>query len=87
MPAAFAVSGRARAVLSWLNLVERLVSEPTTKWLRRGTHRSVQELEGRSATGSSGAGPSSAAPTVTAETPVASCAFSIRGQWAKPTCS
>ena len=25
MPAAFAVSGRARAVASWLNLVERLV--------------------------------------------------------------
>jgi hypothetical protein len=57
MPAAaVAVSGRARVVSSWLNLVERLVSEPTTKRLRRGTHRSVQELESRSATGSSCAG-------------------------------
>jgi hypothetical protein len=47
MPAAaVAVSGRARAASSWLNLVERLVLEPTTKWLRRGIHRSVQELEG-----------------------------------------
>jgi transposase len=30
---------------SWLNLVERLFAELTTKWLRRGTHRSVAELE------------------------------------------
>jgi transposase len=30
---------------SWLNLVERWFSELTTKWLRRGTHRSVAELE------------------------------------------
>jgi transposase len=30
---------------SWLNLVERWFSELTTKWLRRGTHRSVRELE------------------------------------------
>ena len=29
---------------SWLNLVERWFSELTTKWLRRGTHRSVKEL-------------------------------------------
>jgi transposase len=29
---------------SWLNLVERWFAELTTKWLRRGTHRSVQEL-------------------------------------------
>jgi transposase len=29
---------------SWLNLVERWFSELTTKWLRRGTHRSVAEL-------------------------------------------
>ena len=29
---------------SWLNLVERWFSEITTKWLRRGTHRSVKEL-------------------------------------------
>ena len=30
---------------SWLNLVERWVAELTTKWLRRGSHRSVAELE------------------------------------------
>jgi transposase len=30
---------------SWLNLVERFIAELTTKWLRRGTHRSVRELE------------------------------------------
>jgi len=29
---------------SWLNLVERWFGELTTKWLRRGTHRSVPEL-------------------------------------------
>jgi hypothetical protein len=31
---------------SWLNLVERFIAELTTKWRRRGTHRSVAELEG-----------------------------------------
>jgi transposase len=30
---------------SWLNLVERWLAELTTKWLRRGTHRSVPELQ------------------------------------------
>jgi transposase len=30
---------------SWLNLVERWFAELTTKWLRRGAHRSVRELE------------------------------------------
>jgi transposase len=30
---------------SWLNLVERWFAELTAKWLRRGTHRSVAELE------------------------------------------
>ena len=29
---------------SWLNLVERWFAELTTKWLRRGAHRSVREL-------------------------------------------
>src|ERR687892_121633 len=29
---------------SWLNLVERWFAELTTKWLRRGTHRSAREL-------------------------------------------
>ena len=29
---------------SWMNLVERWFAELTTKWLRRGTHRSVPEL-------------------------------------------
>jgi transposase len=29
---------------SWLNLVERWFAELTTKWLRRGSHRSVPEL-------------------------------------------
>ena len=29
---------------SWLNLVERWFGELTTKWLQRGTHRSVKEL-------------------------------------------
>jgi transposase len=30
---------------SWLNLVERWFAELTSKWLRRGSHRSVQDLE------------------------------------------
>ena len=30
---------------SWLNLVERWFAELTRKWLQRGTHRSVAELE------------------------------------------
>lgn len=30
---------------SWTNLVERWFAELTTKWLRRGTHRSTKELE------------------------------------------
>ncbi len=30
---------------SWLNLVERWFAELTTKWITRGTHRSVRELE------------------------------------------
>jgi transposase len=30
---------------SWLNLVERSISELTTKSVKRGTHRSVSELE------------------------------------------
>ena len=30
---------------SWLNLVERCFAELTTKWLRRGTHRSVAQLK------------------------------------------
>ena len=29
---------------SWMNLVERWFSELTTKWIRRGTHRSTKEL-------------------------------------------
>lgn len=29
---------------SWINLVERWFAELTTKWLKRGTHRSVREL-------------------------------------------
>jgi transposase len=29
---------------SWLNLVERWFAELTTKWIRRGTHRSVTDL-------------------------------------------
>src|SRR5712691_5105245 len=29
---------------SWLNLVQRWFAELTSKWLRRGTHRSVKEL-------------------------------------------
>jgi transposase len=29
---------------SWLNLVERWFAELTTKWIRRGTHRSVRDL-------------------------------------------
>jgi hypothetical protein len=29
---------------SWLNLVERWFAELTTKWINRGTHRSVKEL-------------------------------------------
>jgi transposase len=30
---------------SWMNLVERWSAELTTKWLKRGTHRSTKELE------------------------------------------
>ena len=30
---------------SWMNLVERWFSELTTKWLRRGTHTSVRDLQ------------------------------------------
>src|SRR5579859_7856293 len=30
---------------SWMNMVERWFAELTTKWLRRGTHRSTKELE------------------------------------------
>jgi hypothetical protein len=30
---------------SWLNLVERWFAELTSKWLRRGTHRSVAQLQ------------------------------------------
>ncbi len=30
---------------SWINLVERWFAELTAKWLRRGTHRSVAELQ------------------------------------------
>lgn len=30
---------------SWMNLVERWFAELTTKWLTRGTHRSVAELQ------------------------------------------
>ena len=30
---------------SWRNLVERFIAELTTKWLRRGSHRSVTELQ------------------------------------------
>jgi hypothetical protein len=41
MPAAFAVSGCACVVSSWLNVVERLGFGADDKWLRRGTHRSV----------------------------------------------
>ena len=29
---------------SWMNLVERWFSELTTKWIKRGTHRSVRDL-------------------------------------------
>jgi transposase len=29
---------------SWLNLVERCFAELTTKWIKRGSHRSVREL-------------------------------------------
>ena len=30
---------------SWLNLVERWFAELITKWLKRGSHRSVAELQ------------------------------------------
>ena len=30
---------------SWINLIERWFAELTTKWMRRGTHRSTKELE------------------------------------------
>jgi hypothetical protein len=29
---------------SWLNLVERWFAELTTKWIKRGAHRSVRDL-------------------------------------------
>jgi transposase len=37
---------------SWLNLVERWFAELTTKWIKRGAHRSVRNLVARSAPGS-----------------------------------
>ena len=37
---------------SWLNLVERWFAELTTKWLRRGTHRSVPNSSKQSRPGS-----------------------------------
>jgi transposase len=36
---------------SWLNLVERWFAELTTKWLRRGSHRTLRSWRSRSATG------------------------------------
>jgi hypothetical protein len=51
MPAAVAVSGRARVVSAWLNLVERLGCGTDDQLAAAWPHRSVQELEGRSATG------------------------------------
>jgi hypothetical protein len=88
MPAAaVAVSGGARAVWSWLNLVERLgfgaddqlaaAWQPSQRPGAGGSIRGWVQLWGAVL----------AAPTVTAETPVASRAFSSRGQWAEPTCS
>ena len=42
------VRGRAvyivQSTASWLNLVERWFAELTTKWIKRGTHRSVRDL-------------------------------------------
>jgi hypothetical protein len=77
MPAAaVAVSGRARVVSSWPNLVERLVVGADDE-IGCGVApiAASQELEGRSATGRAVQGPSSAAPTVTAEMPVAFCTY------------
>jgi len=78
MPAAaVAVSGRARVVSSWLNLVERLVfgagDQLAAAWhpSQRPGAGGVDPRLGRAVRG-----PSPAAPTVTAETPVASLAFS-----------
>jgi len=90
MPAAaFAVSGHARAVSLWLNLVERLVvgadDQLAAAWhpSRRPGAGGVGPRLGRAVWG-----PSWAAPTVTppkrrwppARSP-------IQRHWAKPTCS
>jgi hypothetical protein len=89
MPAAaVAVSGRAGAVSSRPNLVERLVAgaddQTAAAW-----HPSPCPGAGggEPRLGRAVLGPSWAAPTVTAETPVASCTFPVRGHSAKPTCS
>jgi hypothetical protein len=51
MPAAVAaVSDHAQAGSSWLNLGERLVFGADDQLAAAWPHRSVQELEGRSAT-------------------------------------
>jgi hypothetical protein len=89
MPAAaVAVSGRARVVSSWPKLVERLVSEPTTKRLRHGTHRSVPGAGGsiRDWVERCGGRPRPRQPCP-AETPMASCTFSHQRTLATPPCS
>jgi hypothetical protein len=65
MPAAAAVSGHARAVSSWLSLVERLGVGADANWPQPGTHPSVQKLKRwiRDWVELCG-GPSSAAPPV-----------------------
>ncbi len=43
-PPALHAALHARPTARWLNLVERWFAELTTKWIKRGTHRSVREL-------------------------------------------
>jgi hypothetical protein len=86
MPAAaFAVSGRARVVSSWLNLGERLGvgadDQPAAAW-----HPSQCPAVGGSIRGwGSGAGPSWAAPSVIRRNAGGlRHVFHSRGYWAKP---
>ena len=57
----------------WMNLIERWFAELTEKWIRRGTHRSVRELETSIRSGS-GSGTRSRDPTYGRSQPTRSSA-------------
>jgi transposase len=79
---------------SWLNLVERWFAELTTKWLRRGSHRSVAELQAsiqawttpgtRTRGRLSGPGPPTRSSTPSPATANASTTQDTRGRFTTP---